>query len=49
MITPREIKKILAKTEFKQNNKSYGFDAAVKGLGVVNNQKDMKIVSNKSY
>lgn len=34
MITSKEIKSILAQRDFKQKNKKFGFDAALKGLGV---------------
>jgi len=48
MITPKEIKGILAKNTLKQNNKSFGFDAALKGLGVVNNLNETKKEASKS-
>lgn len=49
MITPKEIKKILAKNDFKQSNKRFGFDFALKGLGVVHNSRETKKASSKSF
>ncbi len=49
MITPKEIKVILQKNNFKQNNKSFGFDAALKGLGVVINSNETKKETPKSF
>ncbi len=34
MITPKEIKQILAQKKFKQKSQSFGFDAGIVGLGV---------------
>ena len=34
MITPRDIKLMLAQKKFKQKNRSFGFDAGISGLGV---------------
>lgn len=34
MITPKDIKQILAQKKFKQKNRSFGFDAGIAGLGV---------------
>lgn len=48
MITPKEIKRILSK-DSKQSSKNYGFDSAIKGLGIISNKKDVKKVSSKHY
>lgn len=34
MITPKEIKQILAQKKFKQKSRGFGFDAGIVDLGV---------------
>lgn len=45
MITPKEIKQILAQKKFKQKSRGFGFDAGIVGLGVgQKNKSSMKML-----
>lgn len=45
MITPKEIKQILAQKKFKQKSRGFGFDAGIVGLGVgQKNKSSVKIL-----
>jgi len=39
MITPKEIKQILAQKKFKQKSRGFGFDAGIVDLGIGNKAK----------